>query len=188
MNDDDLKYLNSAPDGRCVIKTARLEIRELVRKNAGSVLNILNECPSGSFFLPELDRILSGPGYDPETAELTLGSLIASDITDQYRFFGYGLWGVCLHGRIIGLAMLKNGSASGICEIGYAVCEQYRRQGYMTEAMLAILEYARRSGFVKAQVRPSGNEQISGEFFRNLRSEYYNGHDHSEVDSLSLTL
>ena len=180
MNEDDLNYLNSQPDGCVVLSTSRLEIRELVRKNASSVLQIVSDCPENAF-LPDLS------GGD----ELITGALIAGEITDQYRFFGYGLWGVFYRDRNIGLAMLKNGSESGTGEIGYAILKEYRRQGLMTEAMLAVLEYARRQGFLKAEINASSENTVSKRFFENLKNKYRALHpdiQETVVDSLSFTL
>ena len=63
MNEEDLMYLNAQPDGRTVFSTPRLEIRELVRKNASSVLGIISECSENAFMFP-----LSG--YD----EMSIGA------------------------------------------------------------------------------------------------------------------
>ncbi|MBO4414557.1 MAG: GNAT family N-acetyltransferase [Lachnospiraceae bacterium] len=180
MNKEDLQYLNAQPDGRTVLTTSRLEIRELVRKNASSVLHIISECPENAFMLPSLDLPGSGHGNSDDrptgcqdSDELKTGALIAGDITDQYRFFGYGLWGVFYLGANIGLAMLKNGSESGTAEIGYAILKEYRRCGFMTEAMLAVLEYARGQGFLKAEIQASGENLVSQAFFDNLVKKYY---------------
>ncbi len=196
MNEEDKMYLNSQPDGKTVLRTRSLELRELVRKNAGSLMRILSECPDGSVMLP-------GP-YDPgpglinspagisdeasEETETRLGALIASDMTDQYRFFGYGLWGVFLEGEHIGLALLKNGPASGICEIGYAIRKEYHRKGYMTEAMLAVLEYARSCGFTKAVAVIPEHNSPSQAFMNNLKRLYHSENTYNDVDSFSLTL
>ena len=189
MNEEDLLYLNSQPDGNTVLRTESLEIRELVRKNASSVLCILADCPEGSFMLPDL--ALPGPASDEqefEAAASGLGVIIASDITDQYRFFGYGLWGVFHDGQIIGLAMLKNGSASNVCEIGYAILSEYRRKKFMTEAMLAVLEHARSCGFHTAGINITGDNPVSLAFWNNLKKEYNRRHCYNDVDSFNLTL
>ena len=208
MDDNDRKYLNSQPDGKTVITTERLQIRELVRKNAAAVLEILSHCPGNGTVFDDtlhLDRIMSG---DPE---LLLGALIARDLTDQYRFFGYGLWGVFTDSGLIGLAMLKNGSGSGIAEIGYVIRDDHRREGLMTEAMLAVLEFAHDQGFSSVEVRTRHTNTASVSFFSNLKAQYilkYKRKQHSgpvlsgdkccvahtesgqtaDVDSLSFTL
>ncbi|MCR5323581.1 MAG: GNAT family N-acetyltransferase [Lachnospiraceae bacterium] len=180
MDEEDLIYLNSQPDGKIVLTTPRLKIRELVRKNAASVLKILSECPEYSFLLPPyINDVMS------------LGALIAGDITDQYRFFGYGLWGVSYQNKIIGLAMLKNGSGSGIGEIGYAILKEYRNQGLMTETMLEVLEFAKEQGFSKIEIETDKQDQISHLFFTNLMNKYYSAHPTCQgavVDSFSFTL
>ena len=196
MNEEDRLYLNSQPDGKTVLYTRSLEIRELVRKNAGSLMRILSECPDGSVMLPEYAGFQPLPAdvpeaekdKIPETAIERLGVLIASDMTDQYRFFGYGLWGVFLRGEHIGLAMLKNGPDSGVCEIGYAILEEYRRKGFMTEAMLAVLEYARTCGFTKAVTVISEHNPGSQAFWNNLKKSYRPESSYNDVDSFSLTL
>ena len=180
MDEEDRLYLNSQPDGRVVLSTSRLEIRELVRKNAASVLQIISDCPENAF-LPDL---ATGD-------ELLTGALIAGKITDQYRFFGYGLWGVFYRGQLAGLAVLKNGSVSGTGEIGYAILKEYRRQGLMTEAMLAIVEYAHEQGFFRVQINASSENTVSRSFFENLRNKYHALHPDIQetfVDSLSFTL
>ena len=170
MDTDDIDYLNAQPDGRTVIRTKRLEIRELVRKNASALLTILSEnTGQGSVFdnTVPVNDILS----DDCPAQL-LGAIIAGDITDQYRFFGYGLWGVFCDNKLIGISMLKNGSDSGIAEIGYAILQEYQRQGYMTEAMLAVLEFARDQGFSSVEMRTGRSNSASVSFFNRLKELY----------------
>ncbi len=202
MNNDDLEYLNARPDGRTVIRTERLSIRELVRKNAVAVLDILSRYSGQELDLTQdipVSEILSCP-FPAER----LGAVIAGDITDQYRFFGYGLWGVFLKSDLIGLAMLKNGPASGIAEIGYVILPEYAHRGFMKEAMLAVLEYARDQGFVSVVIRFSPGNKASADFFIALCRAYYSKQkknfthlqitslsDHfqtTDVDSLSFTL
>lgn len=165
-------FLQSQPDGRMILKTERLEIRELVRKNALSVLAVMDSCPEG-IIDPDIK-------HDPDL----IGAMIAGDMTDQYRFFGYGLWGVFKDGLLIGLAGLKNGSAAGVAEISYAILPQYRRKGYMTEAMLSVLRYAEDQGFSCVEARiPDGN-RASAAFFSHLADCC----QRVAVDSFSFTL
>ncbi|MCR5685089.1 MAG: GNAT family N-acetyltransferase [Lachnospiraceae bacterium] len=98
MNESDLQYLLAAPDGRTVIRTGRLVIRELVRKDAialSHMLQDISENEAGSLE-PALKNMITSGDTDTDEMIMRLGALIAGDITDQYRFFGYGLWGVFL--------------------------------------------------------------------------------------------
>ena len=191
MSGEDELYLTNQPDGALVMTVGEYEIRELVRKNALSTLKVLKSCP-GSSVLPDFPD-------DPDI----LGVLIAGDITDQYRFFGYGLWGIFIHGDQVGLAGLKNGSGSGIGEICYAILPEYRRQKIMTRIMLSVLEHAADAGFKTVEIRTSSDDntasRISRSFFDSLKSAYMSKkilagtvparNDQTiAVDSFSLTL
>ncbi len=205
MDELDLMYMNSRPGGKTVIKTPRLDIRELVRKDAYRLIMLLKDVPgeAGEAFGPELAELISpqscpdqdgskaagnerfgtyvpaesnAAGKDSCKAErrtdesneeliTKAGALIAGDMTDQYRFFGYGLWGVFLseggEDRMIGLIGLKNGSDSGIGELGYCIEPDYRRKGYAFEGCSAVIGYAAECGFTAVEARTSSSNQPS---------------------------
>lgn len=64
----------------------------------------------------------------------------------MYRLYGFGLWLVCFHNEIIGLAGIEFVDCEdGIqpeAELGYWIRETYRRQGYAGEVCEFILQYA----------------------------------------------
>ncbi len=177
MDDLDKMYLDSQSDGRTVIETGRLVIRELVRKNAAELISVLDRIPeSYSIFGSEFSGLFTGyrdfcraSAADPketetpqtDAPETLAGSLIAGDISDQYRFFGYGLWGIFPKAgsdrSMIGLTGLKNGSASQTGEICYCMVPEVRRQGYAYEACLAVIKYARECGFTALEARTSAS-------------------------------
>ncbi len=160
MREEDLIYHSLQPDGRTVITTERLTIRELVRKDMFTTRLILSQCPDSSVLLDNC--------RDAEH----IGSIIASDITDQYRFFGYGLWGVFYENKHIGLAGLCNGSESGIGRISYAVLEEFRGRGFMLEAMLSVLDFAKEQGFTEIEALISADNRQSIGFFNRLKYRY----------------
>lgn len=66
-------------------------------------------------------------------------------IKNMYGFYGYGVWIVELKdGTIIGRAGISNRSIDGEMEleIGYVLGSSYRKQGYASEAVGAVADYA----------------------------------------------
>lgn len=66
-------------------------------------------------------------------------------IKNQYEFFDYGLWGVFLHnGTLIGQAGIQNHEYhnSSMLELSYLIAPEYQKQGYATESILAVYQYA----------------------------------------------
>lgn len=66
-------------------------------------------------------------------------------IKNQYEFFDYGLWGVFLqNGTLIGQAGIQNHEYHNrsMLELSYLIDPEYQKQGYATEAILAIYQYA----------------------------------------------
>lgn len=60
---------------------------------------------------------------------------------DQWEW--YAIWMIELKDGIhVGELCFKGLSADGIAEIGYGICEEYQSNGYATEAVKAILEWA----------------------------------------------
>lgn len=60
---------------------------------------------------------------------------------DQWEW--YAIWMIELKdGTHIGELCFKGLSADGIAEIGYGISEEYRNNGYATEAVKAVLEWA----------------------------------------------
>jgi RimJ/RimL family protein N-acetyltransferase len=66
----------------------------------------------------------------------------------MYKFYGYGNWMVCLkeNDKIIGRAGLTNREIDGenSVEVGYMIDVAYQKQGYATEIICGILEFAKR--------------------------------------------
>lgn len=89
-------------------------------------------------------------------------------IRHMYRFYGYGLWVVCLreNDRIIGRAGLGNRVIDGReqLELGYLIAEEYQRQGYAFEACEAICRFAagRLEAKMIACITGSDNEASAG--------------------------
>lgn len=76
----------------------------------------------------------------------------------QYSFYEYGLWAVLEKGtkNLIGAAGIWNGyGEEGFIEIGYWIHPLFRRKGYGSEAVRAVLDYAEKKniGPVYAKIR-----------------------------------
>lgn len=65
-------------------------------------------------------------------------------IDDPENFVWYAPWKICLKedGTEIGDACFKGSAKKGAVEIGYGLEEPYRDQGYMTEAVEAMVQWA----------------------------------------------
>jgi len=63
---------------------------------------------------------------------------------NSYKFLGFGLWLVELRNSdmVIGIAGIDR-KENGEFELGYYICEEYRRNGYAYEACKEILRFAR---------------------------------------------
>ncbi len=60
---------------------------------------------------------------------------------DQWEW--YAIWMIELkNGTHIGELCFKGLSANGVAEIGYGISEEYQNNGYATEAVKAVLEWA----------------------------------------------
>ena len=60
---------------------------------------------------------------------------------DQWEW--YAIWMIELKdGTHIGELCFKGLDANGIAEIGYGICEEYQNNGYATEAVKAVVEWA----------------------------------------------
>ena len=65
-------------------------------------------------------------------------------IVNQYRLYEYGIWALesKSDGRLIGRAGISDREGLNEPEIGYVIAAECRRQGYATEALNAIADYA----------------------------------------------
>ncbi len=129
--------------------TERLVICELKPDDAHAYRDIILNCESG------VDKELLN--LDEEEFMLHMKSYIKY----QYGFYGYGIWGIFFkgainsyrdfpvspHGEMLGIVGIKNGSASQVGELCYAILPEYRRKGFAYEACRASLEYGEECGF-----------------------------------------
>lgn len=80
-------------------------------------------------------------------------------IEKVYRFYGFGMWSVCLRdtGEVIGRAGLSMREGFEEPELGYVIEKKWQKKGIATEVCLAILAYGREElGFerVRALMHP----------------------------------
>ena len=117
-----------------MLETPRLYLREQTVEDLNRLYEIYEDASIRKFVEPlYADR-------QEETA------FTEAYIRHMYRFYGYGLWVVCLreNDRIIGRAGLGNRVIDGSekLELGYLIAEEYQRQGYALEACEAICSFA----------------------------------------------
>ena len=119
--------------GETIIETERLIIRNFDPEDLDALYQLYEE--SDTRYIEPLSE-----DRDEELAKLK------SYIHYVYGFYGFGLWAVCLkeNGRLIGRCGLQVEfiGDQGEYEMGYMISGKYARQGYASEAVKAILEYA----------------------------------------------
>jgi len=114
-------------------RTARLEIRELTQEDIPDILDLYRE--DGLRYA--MDQM---PESEPAESEK-----LSAYIRNQYRFYGYGLWGIFTHdGRMAGYCGIQNRVIEGkpAMELSYLIHRDERRKGYGTEAVEAVLTFA----------------------------------------------
>ena len=133
------------------METRRLLLDELVDRDAGFVLDLLN---SPGFLTHIGDR---GVRTEDDARRYIAGGPAAS-----YAAHGFGLWKVSLksNGRPVGMSGLIKRDELRFADLGYAFLPEHAGQGYASEAGAAALDFGfRRKALprILAIVRP-GNE------------------------------
>ena len=116
----------------CVIKTARLELRELNIEDAEFILELLNEAG----FI----RFIGDKGV--RTAA-DARDYIRQGPMDSYARNGFGLYAACLQGTPIGICGLVKREGLEEPDVGFAFLSRYWSKGYAAECAAAVLAHAR---------------------------------------------
>lgn len=131
----DMIYCHQMDEPWVALETERLYCREMTLKDLDRLYEMYAE-PSISRFMENL--------YEDRKEEEEFS---CSYIENMYKFYGYGNWMVCLkeNDKIIGRAGLTNREIDGenSVEVGYMIDVAYQKQGYATEIICGILEFAK---------------------------------------------
>jgi ribosomal-protein-alanine N-acetyltransferase len=114
-----------------VIKTRRLDLRELDFGDAAFIVELLNEAG----FI----RFIGDKGV------MTLGDArdyIQQGPMDSYARNGFGLYAACLDGTPIGICGLVKREGLNDPDVGFAFLSRYWSLGYAVESAAAILAHA----------------------------------------------
>src|SRR5271170_1369046 len=117
-----------------VIRTERLELRELELSDAQFVLELLNEAAFLRFIGDKGVRDL-----DDACAYIINGPM------DSYAQHGFGLYATCLgDGTPAGICGLVKRESLEDPDVGFAFLSRHCSRGYATESAAAVLAHARR--------------------------------------------
>jgi RimJ/RimL family protein N-acetyltransferase len=116
-----------------VLRTARLELRELVLEDDEFILRLLNE-----------DGFLRFIGDKGVRALADAREYLSKGPIDSYRRYGFGLYLTSLHatGPIGMCGLVKRDSLPDV-DVGFAFLEQYWSKGYAAESAAAVLAWGR---------------------------------------------
>ncbi len=117
-----------------VIRTARLQLRELELQDDEFILQLLNEAAFLRFIGDKGVRTLSDAR-----------DYIWKGPMDSYRRFGFGLYRASLRdgGPPIGICGLVKRDNLADVDVGFAFLSRYWSQGYATESAAAVLTHGR---------------------------------------------
>jgi ribosomal-protein-alanine N-acetyltransferase len=116
-----------------VIRTERLDLRELELRDAGFILELLNE--------PGFLRFIGDKGV---RTLADAREYIQKGPVDSYARHGFGLYVACLRdGTPIGICGLVKRDGLADVDVGFAFLAQYRSKGYAVESAAAVLAHAR---------------------------------------------
>lgn len=111
-------------------------------------------------------------------------------IHHMYRFYGYGMWVVCLkeNDMVIGRAGLGNRRIDDEdrLEIGYVIAEEYQKKGYAFEVCKAICDFAQNRLYAQELVCITRKDnEASIRLIKKLDFEYF-AEIVSEADDLTV--
>ena len=120
-------------DPKIILTTDRLTLREITVDDIDRLYEI--------YAAPGITDFIE-PLYEDRDEEIVYTK---DYIKYQYGFYGYGLWIVVENdtGRIVGRAGLTNRAGYLEAELAYVIEKERQGRGYATEALKAILSYAR---------------------------------------------
>ena len=125
-----------------VIKTSRLDLRELDFGDADFILELLNEAAFIRFIGDKGVRTL-GEARD----------YIQQGPVDSYVRNGFGLYAACLRdGTPIGICGLVKREGLNAPDVGFALLTRYWSLGYAVESAAAVLAHARETLRIKRVV------------------------------------
>ena len=122
-------------------ETKRLIIREIEEKEADEAAGLLTLFDENKSFTRDM---------------------VIAYIKVAYGFYGYGYWGLFekKSNELVGLAGFREGSCP--LEVGYCVREDRRGQGYATEALRSLMEFAEED-FLWVLDEEKRGETVTGE-------------------------
>jgi [ribosomal protein S5]-alanine N-acetyltransferase len=122
-----------------VIKTSRLDLRELDFGDAEFILQLLNEAAFIRFIGDKGVRTLS-----------EARDYIQQGPVDSYARNGFGLYAACLRdGTPIGICGLVKREGLNAPDVGFAFLSRYWSLGYAVESAAAVLAHARETLRIK---------------------------------------
>lgn len=115
-----------------VIRTARLDLRELEFRDAEFILQLLNE--------PGFIRFIGDKGV---RTRADARDYMQQGPMDSYARNGHGLYAACLRdGAPIGICGLVKRAGLDAPDVGFAFLSQYWSLGYAVESAAAVLAHA----------------------------------------------
>lgn len=121
-----------------VLETAKLNIIPLTKEQFSLLLNGIE------YLEKALDLVPSGEALDIHTQEAMSG-LYKESLSHPNSYHWYTSWQIILkpEHKIIGSAcFIKDPDDEGKVEVGYGINETYRGNGYMTEAIICMCQWA----------------------------------------------
>ena len=116
-----------------ILRTARLELRELRLEDDEFILRLLNE-----------DGFLRFIGDKGVRTRADAREYLTNGPIDSYRRYGFGLYLTRLRGGApIGMCGLVKRDSLPNVDVGFAFLEQYWSKGYAAESAAAVLAYGK---------------------------------------------
>lgn len=150
-------------NGREIIRTERLIIREVAEDDAEFILRLINT--------PKFHRFIADRGVrDVDTAR----AYVRERYLDVYDKNGYGLYAVLLHdGTTIGNCGFVRRDTLTDPDIGFAFLPEYEGKGYGIEAARSIMDYGRETlGFGRVFAITSLENHASGRLLKKLGFQF----------------
>ena len=110
-------------------------------------------------------RLVIEKESDPEMKQAYM-EMLEGSLSNSDKRIWYAIWNMELKdesGIIVGDFCFKGLSDDGVIEIGYGLKEEYRHHGYMTEAVIAITEWALSQDGVKQVEAETDAENIASQ-------------------------